>query len=209
MAMESPPRSRTAKDGAAPDDAGKRRRRGPKKVSKSYLENAALHYLSRFATSAENLRRVLMRKVDRSAHHHGTDVQEGAEWVEDLIRRYQRSGLLDDAAYAEARAGDMLRRGTPTKGIRFKLMQKGVGADDIDAAIGTLAEDTPAPDLAAAIALARRRRLGPYRPPEVREDRRDKDLAALARAGFDYDTARRVIEAETLDDLDRLLSEAE
>ena len=126
--MESPPRSRTAKDGAAPDDAGKRRRRGPKKVSKSYLENAALHSLSRFATSAENLRRVLMRKVDRSAHHHGTDVQEGAEWVEDLIRRYQRSGLLDDAAYAEARAGDMLRRGTPTKGIRFKLMQKGVGA---------------------------------------------------------------------------------
>jgi len=56
---------------------------------------------------------------------------------------------------------------------------------------------------------ARRRRLGPYRMPEVRAERRDKDLAALARAGFDYDTARRVIEAETLDDLDRLLSEAE
>lgn len=207
--MESPPRSRKSKDGAAPGETGKRRRRGPKKVSKSYLENAALHYLSRFATSAENLRRVLMRKVDRSARHHGTEVAEGTAWVEDLIQRYERSGLLNDAAYAEARAGDMLRRGTPTKGIRFKLMQKGVGPDDIDAAVETLAEDTPAPDLSAAIALARRRRLGPYRPPEAREERREKDLAALARAGFDYDTARRVIEAESLDDLDRMLAEAE
>ena len=35
----------------------------------------------------------------------------------------------------------------------------------------------------------------------------DKDLATLARAGFDYDTARRVIEAETVDDLIRMLDD--
>src|SRR3546814_7265925 len=40
------------------------------------------------------------------------------------------------------------------------------------------------PELAAAIAYARRRRLGPFRTPDARADRRDKDLAALARAGF-------------------------
>jgi len=51
----------------------------------------------------------------------------------------------------------------------------------------------------AALALIRRRRLGPYRDSATRADFRAKDLAALARAGFSYDLARRVIEAETQD----------
>ena len=51
-------------------------------------------------------------------------------------------------------------------------------------------------ELQAAIALARRRRLGVYRLAAARADYRDRDLAALARAGFSYDIARRVIEAE-------------
>jgi regulatory protein len=207
MAMESPPRSSADTPDGTGKKSGNRRRRGPRKATQSHLENAALHYLSRFATSAENLRRVLMRRVERSARHHGTDPEEGAGWVEDLIQRYQRSGLLDDKAYAEARAGDMLRRGTPMKGVRFKLMQKGVGADDIDLALEAATEDMPRPDLAAAVALAKRRRLGPYSRGD-REERRDKDLAALARAGFDYDTARRVIEADTIDDLTALLDDA-
>lgn len=201
--MESP----IGSDDPARAKGAKRKPRGPKKATQSHLANAALHYLARFATSSENLRRVLMRRVDKSARHHGTDPEEGAAWVEYLIQRYQRSGLLDDAAYAEARAGDLLRRGTPLKGVRFKLMQKGVGEDDIDTALAAATEDTPEPDLAAAAALARRRRLGPYAAPDKREERRDKDLATLARAGFDYGTARRVIEAETVDDLTRMLDE--
>jgi regulatory protein len=203
MAMESP----IGSDDPAPAKGARRKPRGPKKATQSHLANAALHYLARFATSSENLRRVLMRRVEKSARHHGTDPEEGAGWVEDLIQRYQRAGLLDDAAYAEARAGDMLRRGTPLKGVRYRLMQKGVGADDIDKALDAATEDTPEPDLAAAAALARRKRLGPYAPPDKREERRDKDLATLARAGFDYGTARRVIEAETVDDLTRMLDD--
>ena len=58
-------------------------------------------------------------------------------------------------------------------------------------------------ELAAAIALARRRKLGPYRAEKDRKDRRLKDLAAMARGGFDYQLARKVIDAvdpDTLDD---------
>jgi len=198
--MESPPRTN------GPKPAG-RARRGPKKVTPQHLENVALHYLARFATSAENLRRVLARRVEKSARHHGTDPDEGLAWIEDLIKRYRRAGLLDDGAFAEARAADLLRRGVPVRGIRFRLAQKGVGGADIDKALDVLVEDQPAPDLAAAVSLARRRRLGPFSPAAVRAERREKDLAALARAGFDYDTARRVIDAETPDDLEAIMAE--
>ena len=54
----------------------------------------------------------------------------------------------------------------------------------------------------AAAALARRRRLGPFRPAKDRKDRRARDLAAMARAGFDYDLAKKVIDAASPDALD-------
>lgn len=179
------------------------KRKQPRKVSAEYLERSALHYLERYASSSANLRRVLLRKVQASAKAHGTDAEEGARWVDDLLARYRRSGLLDDKAYAEMKAGGLQRRGGSTRSIRQKLAAKGVDPDLVEQAVGSLegAESGEA-DLAAAVAYARRRRIGPFRverPGREGEDpraRRDKDLSAMARAGFDLDTARRVLEAE-------------
>jgi regulatory protein len=168
----------------------------PRRVNAEYLENAALHYLGRFASSSANLRRVLMAKVERSARAHGTDRDEGAALVEALIERYRRSGLLDDGAYAEAKASSLHRRGTSTRAIREKLALKGVGTELVDAALTVLDDDTPGDtELVAAVALARRRRLGPFRA-KARADHHDKDLAALGRAGFSYAIARRVIDSD-------------
>jgi regulatory protein len=171
----------------------------PKLVTAQYLENAALYYLQRFASSSANLRRVLMRKVELSARTHGTDREEGAAMVEALVERYLRSGLLDDKAYAEAKAASLHRRGTSSRGIREKLSLKGLDGETVAAALTSVDEEVEGdPDLAAATALARRRRLGPFRTGD-RAAYRDKDLAALGRAGFGYQIARRVIDAEDPD----------
>ncbi len=177
------------------------RKRKPRKVTTKSLERAALFYLERFATSAENLRRVLMRRVERSVHFHGTDREAGAGLVDGLVARYLASGLLDDRAYAEGRVRTMRRRGSSARLIRLKLRQKGVADDVVAGALADHAEDGTDPEAAAAAALARRRRLGPFRPPAERQEKREKDLAALARAGFSYDMARRVIEAPSPEDL--------
>ncbi|MBB6252656.1 regulatory protein RecX [Nitrospirillum iridis] len=179
-------------------------RREPKRVSAAYLERAALHYLERFAASTAALRRVLMRKVEMSATAHGTDRAQGAEWVEALIDRYQQSGLLNDRVYAEGKVASLHRRGGSTRTIRQKLAAKGVDAEVVTAALDELAQEGAeegATDLRAAHAYARRRRLGPFRPEMERAAKRDKDLATLARAGFDFDTAARVVDAETPDEI--------
>ncbi|WP_114395194.1 regulatory protein RecX [Oleisolibacter albus] len=189
---------------------GGRNKGGPKSarlVTPDYLERAALHYLERFASSSANLRRVLLGKVQRSAQQHGTDPAEGTRWVDALIERYQRSGLLNDALYAEAKATGLQRRGGSTRRIRQTLMAKGVDEAHVEVALGALeGMDAGTADLRAALAYARRRRLGPFRADrdgtgEERTARRDKDVAALARAGFDLDTARRVIDADDADAL--------
>lgn len=176
--------------------------RAPRKATPQSLENAALFYLQRFASSAENLRRVLMRRVERSVRIHDTDRDEGRAAVDALVDRFQASGLLDDRAYAESRAMTLHRRGVPARGIRARLMEKGVAPDHIEVALAGLAGTGDNTDFAAAVNLARRRRLGVYRPLPAREDMREKDLAALARAGFSYDIARRILEADTPEDLE-------
>ncbi|WP_207480403.1 regulatory protein RecX [Arenibaculum pallidiluteum] len=184
------------------DGAEQRGRKVARRVTPQSLENAALHYLERFATSSANLRRVLMRRVQRSARDHGTDPEEGAAWVDALVERYRRSGILDDRVYAEARAASLQRRGASTRAIREKLAAKGIGREQADAALDALGEEIGGDlDLEAAKAFARRRRLGPFRAGD-REAQRERDLAALGRAGFSYETARRVIDARDPDAID-------
>jgi regulatory protein len=178
------------------------RRNGPKRATPAYLERAALFYLERYASSAENLRRVLLRKVARSAQAHGTDPAEGAAAVDALVARFVQAGLLDDAIYARGQALSLARRGAPAAAIRAKLKQRGVGEPDIETALEARTEEARDPDLAAALAYARKRRLGPYRPdPASRADARRKDLAAMARKGFAPDLCLKVIDADEVEDL--------
>jgi regulatory protein len=172
-----------------------RRRRGPKPATAAHLEKAALHYLERYASSSGNLRRVLLRKVARSAQLHGSDADEGAGIVDALVARLLRSGLLDDRAYATQKATSLRRRGTSRFGIRGKLASKGVAGELVEETLAGLDAEAGGGELAAACALVRRRRLGPCRAPAERARFREKDLAALARAGFGFDLARRVLAA--------------
>jgi len=171
-------------------------RRLPKPATAKRLENVALYYLQRFAASSESLRRVLMRRVSKSAYYLDTDPAEGAAFVEDIICRFQGSGLLDDTIYAEGQVKSLFRRGLSRRAITNRLMAKGVDRAIIETQLDTLLENNPDPDLKAAIAFAKRRRLGPFRPANQRPDRRQRDLASLARGGFDFDTANKVIDAE-------------
>ena len=55
----------------------------------------------------------------------------------------------------------------------------------------------------------RRRRLGPWRPEAARDGTRQRDIAAMARAGYYPDLARRVIDAVDVDALDDWAADAE
>ncbi len=156
-----------------------------REIGTELLERWALGYLGRYASSAENLQRVLMRRVRR----HGPEaVPPARPLIEAILIRYREAGLLDDAAYAAGRAGTLHRRGASLRMIRARLAAKGVAAEVVAGAVGSLQELDPDPDLAAACAFARRRRLGVFRRTAVD---RPRELGAFARAGF----SRRVAEA--------------
>jgi regulatory protein len=175
-----------------------RQRRAPRKATATYLERAAMFHLQRFSTTSSGLRRVLLRRVQRSVRAHGTDLEEGRALVDSLIARLLRCGLLDDHRFALARAKALFERGSSFRGIALRLKAKGVPADEVHQALATLRESAGdgQAELEAAVKLARKRRLGPYREQDLRLERRQKDLAVLVRAGFPFSLARAVIEGE-------------
>ena len=165
-------------------------------IDGALIERWALAYLGRFASSAENLRRVLLRRVRRRLSEDREAEARAAGLIDGLVARYRASGLVDDAAYATGRARARLRRGQSLRTIRAGLAGKGVAVEDAEAAIDALREAGGDPDLAAACAFARRRRFGPYRRDgegEPEDGDRDRELAAFARAGFSRATAEAVL----------------
>ena len=65
-------------------------------------------------------------------------------------------------------------------------------------AITALELESEDPELEAAKALMRKRRLGPY----GKGDRFEKDLGAMARAGFSLRLARDLLKLETVEEVE-------
>lgn len=158
----------------------------------------ALAYIARFATSAARFERYLARKL----RERGWD-GEGDPPVAQLAERYVALGYIDDAAYARMKAGSLLRRGYGGRRVRQALGEAGIAEDLRDAA---LPDELAARQ--AALAYARRRRFGPFGGVVPERDRREKQLAALLRAGHGFDAARAVIDAASEAEAEQWVAEA-
>lgn len=173
------------------------------------LRDAALDYLARYAATEAGVRRVLERRVDRWARRASMDADTetvaaqaaaARATVRDVVARLVAAGAVNDAAYAESRARSLTRAGRSRRATAAHLAAKGV---DAETARSVLPEDAGT-ELAAALVLARKRRIGPFRRGAAPDDAaRRRELGVLARAGFAQDVARRALamdadQAETL-----------
>ncbi len=176
-----------------------RQQKKPKKISKTYLHNAGLSYLQRFASSTENFRSVMMRKIRRSCAVHETPAPEDAiEMLDALIIRFTELGLLNDREYARMMTASLTRKGLSEKAIYARLKNRGIPKNLVREHL----EEEAHSDSQAALRFAQRKRIGPFRKsplpddPLSRQKQKNKEFSALARAGFDFETARRVLEQD-------------
>lgn len=148
------------------------------------LERLALRYVERFATTRGRLADYLRRKI-RERGWEGPAGDPDA-----LAERMAELGYVDDRAFAEARVNAMTRRGLGARRVTDALRHARVDAEDAEAVAPDL--ETRAPE--AALAFARRKRLGPYAREKADRDVFAKQLAAMARAGHGYELSRRILE---------------
>lgn len=175
------------------EEDGEKKKRPLRKITKQRLKNIALYYLQRFESSVDNLRRVLQKRVSDYAYQNKDyDRSEAQDWIEEILVEFQGYNYLNDNRFAELRIRDYLAAGKSEKYIRGKMAEKGV-AESVVAAVLAEQEFDPYEN---ALLLAKKKHIGPFRSEALRAEFRQKDMAALARAGFDYDVVQRVMETE-------------
>lgn len=154
------------------------------------LEELALAYAARFATTAAKLEAYLARKLRERGW-----AGEGAAPVGAIVERFVAAGYVDDAAYARAKAGSLLRRGYGERRIGQAL-----GAAGVDEALRDEVRPDEGEARRAALALARKRRFGPFGRTPPDRPLREKQLAAMLRAGHPLGIARAIVESPAIED---------
>lgn len=167
------PNSRSARSPAPPLDA-------------ESLDNLALGYAARFATTRAKLRDYLRRKL-RERGWDGTAPPD----VDAVVARLAELRYVDDAAFASIRSDALARRGYGSRRIAEALNAAGVEPEE-SAGPASL---SPREAWAAAERFARRRRIGPYATDPADRPVREKQVAAFVRAGHDFATARAWVDA--------------
>ena len=166
-------------DAASP----RRERRVPPPLDTATLEQLALRYVERFATTQGKLCDYLRRKVrERGWTGEFVDVTQ-------IAARFAELGYVDDRGYAEMKTASLARRGYGERRIAAALHAARIGAQDAQNAVDQVRDAA----LDHALAFARRKRIGPFATAPVDEDQRRKQLAAMVRAGHSFALSARIV----------------
>ncbi|GGB18363.1 recombinase RecX [Sphingomonas metalli] len=160
-------------------------RHSPVPLDAAALDRLALRYVERFATTRGKLADYLRRKM-RERGWQGEPADPEA-----IAARMAERGYIDDRLFAEAQARSLTRRGLGAGRVALALRQARVG--EADAA--SVAPAVAAAALDSALAFARRRRIGPFAAAPAERPQREKQIAAMVRAGHGFALARRIAAA--------------
>ena len=151
-----------------------------KKITPQRLKNIALYYLDRFDASSEKLKSVLMRRIQKATLAGDEVPLEAKKWVDEVVVDMQRLGYVNDRRFCENKMHQYLNAGKSNRYIVGKLCEAGIDSDMIQSFL-------PDDELAQARIFVHKKHLG---------DDYQKDLAKLARAGFSYDIAQKVLKED-------------
>lgn len=206
----------------AADAADPRKPRAPRPLTAQKLRDMALRYVARYATSSHKLRQYLQRKLKER----GWDSDAPAD-IDALVVYCVAQGFVDDALYADTKAASLTRRGYGARRIADTLHMAGIGDKDAQGA----RDHGDAMRWAAALTLAKRRKIGPFRASDARADddtslqdsglqdnsrqndeqayqqreqnqkNRQKHIQMMVRSGHDFAVAATLVDARNLEQL--------
>jgi regulatory protein len=177
---------------------GRKQRREATPLDKSRLDELALAYVGRFATTRAKLGAYLSRKIRERGW-----AGEGAANLEAVVERLASLGYVDDAEYALSKARSLTSRGYGPRRVNQSLHQAGIGDEDGEAARALAAGES----VEAALRFARRRRIGPFAAGIADPKERERILAAMIRAGHGFEISKAILSLRPGEEVDVALLE--
>jgi len=157
------------------------------------IRNFAYSYLEKYSPSKQQLRTYLFKKIVKRGQNISSK-KEIFNLIDTVILSLEEQKFLSDKYYSDAKSKAFLRKGYSLNKIRYNLIKKGIDDKYIKSSISKIRENESDPDFFSAIKMCKRRRIGACRDESNRTLFYKKDISILARAGFSYEVAKKVLE---------------
>jgi len=152
------------------------------------LKKYAFSYLSKYNSSKKNLDRILHNKI-RRMNLEKKDKFTLYSSIASILTDLEANKLIDDKNFTQSKISSLSLQGKSKISIISYLMQKGIEKNLIEESFENLELKNPNWETESAKIFARKKRLGIKYSSNF-----EKDLAKMARAGFDYQTSLKVLE---------------
>ena len=175
-----------------------RNRKKTLQVTVEEMRNFSFAYIERYAPSKQQLRTYLLKKYLR-ANLENIKKQDITDLIDVVLQDLEKTKFINDKFYSESKSRSLIQRSSSVNKIRNYLMTKGINDRYIKETIDKIKEDNSDQDFFSGIKICKKKRIGPARVEDNRILFYKKDIALLARNGFDFETSKRIMDLDQAD----------
>ena len=149
------------------------------------LKKYALNYLGKYDSSKNNLKRILKNKIKR-LHLDKKEKFMLYDSVNNIIKELENQNLIDDKKYIYSKIRNASTFGKSKNFIISYLLNKGLEKESVNDVINNFEIDFPNWQEKSIDIFIRKKRI-------ILEDEKNKEknIAKMARAGFDYNIIKK------------------
>lgn len=155
------------------------------------LKKYAVNYISKYNSSKSNLEKILKNKIRR------INLEKKEKFIlynsiGSILKELELKNIINDETYSESKIYNFYIQGKSKYFIKNYLINKGIKKELFDEVLKNFENNYPDWEIESAKTFARKKRLGTLENCNL--DNKKKDLAKMARAGFNYDIIKNILE---------------
>ena len=152
----------------------------------SDLVKYAINYLSKYSSSKTNLERILKNKIRR------TKIEKKEKFtlynsIPEIIKKLEKNNFINDYNYATSKINLFISNGKSKIFIKNYLFKKGIDEKLSSEIFAELNEEDSNWEIKSARTFARKKNF-------QKNNNYEKNLSKMARAGFSYEIAKKILE---------------
>ena len=153
------------------------------------MRNFSFAYIEKYSPSKQQIKTYLLKKYLKTKIPN-VNKKNITDLIDVVTEDMEKTKFINDKFYSNSKAKTLIQRGSSINKIRNYLFSKGVKDKYIKETIDQIKENNEDQDFFSAI------KIGPSRDENNRPLFYKKDIAILARSGFDFETSKKVMTLE-------------
>ena len=159
------------------------------------MRNFAFAYIEKYAPSKQQLKTYLLKKYLKTKIP-SVNKSNISDLINVVLEDLEKTKFINDKFYSNSKAKSLIQRGSSINKIRSYLIGKGINDEFIKDTVEKIKDQNSDQDFFSAIKICKKKRIGPSRDEDNRSLFYKKDIAILARSGFNFEVSRRVMDLD-------------